>query len=698
VIRPTHMRKKGLTFLVALLFVAVTIGADEPEICFFAAGAGDDPFSRWLHSQTVTCVAPGAAIPAGRWNVFARTLDAISLEPHLVASDETSTPPSLRLAPAAPISLQLPPDHTAVAYATRRVTAFPVHDGDLVPAGEPLLLIVLHRRIPVGSVFVPSIEPGTHRTIDLRDGGRRTLLARAIVPGDHRAALHATNGAMHPRIEVLRDGGSHPIGVLPPPELLHDAIVFAHDVPEGKATIDVGGRGWLPAQWPIAVGPDRMTMVAQPLLLRASATLTVEWSTVNDLPELDARIGSCEDIEPKFSLVIDRCPEPDDDEEERTGWEGLECRMVHSEKLPFEGTVGSATLDEIEPGFYRVALLFGKLPPSQRNVKLAPLQSRPVSIQAVYRVAYGAVTRGGRPLEDDATLLFPDGGTGFATRADREYEAALIRPFETDARIDIETCAGEKMFVFTDTGLGRGRFNIDIPDNRLTIRVIDTFTGEKLPAPRIDYQIMSLRMPHRPILKGKLTSDEDGLFRLESLPERELRFQVSHAGYRKHSVRPFSLTASEVKELDVQLVPLRGQPGKITSAKPFADATIYWHSTRGLMTERVDVEPDGTFFYEGEHTSEETMSVVSSSHPLWVARSPTIERHRQLQIRFPDAAPAASLEIGQGRAMPALSIGGLPVAPGVLRVHLALRDIHRRPEVIPAIAQTGRIEFEETGQ
>ena len=228
--------------------------------------------------------------------------------------------------------------------------------------------------------------------------------------------------------------------------------------------------------------------------------------------------------------------------------------------------------------------------------------------------------------------------------------------------------------------------------------MIDTFTRELLPAARVDYQIMSLRMPHRPILKGKLTSGEDGTFRLESVPERELRFQAIHTGYRRQTVPPFSLTASEVKELEIQLVPLRGRPAKISSAVPFADAVIYWHSSRGLMTERVDVDPDGTFFYEGDHSPDETMSIVSSSHPLWVSRSPAIERHRQLQIRFPDAAPVASLEIGPGRAMPAVSIGGLPVAPAVLRAHLSLRDIHRRPEVIPAMAQTGRIEVTETGQ
>lgn len=686
------MRKNGLTLLVALLLAVGPMSAGESEICFFAAGAGDDPFSRWLTSQSVTCVASDAAIPPGKWNVFARTETSISTEPHLVESDvQSSTPLHLALTPATTIGLELPEGHTAVAWATRSATAFPVEDGSLVPAGEPLLLIVLRDRTAVGSLFVPSVDAGRQRTIDLRDGGRPTLLAWTVVPAEHLAALRTTSGAISPRIELVHDGGTHPITGLPHLELLHDAIVFAQDVPPGRGEIEIGGRGWLPAKVPVTFGSDRVTLVREPLPLRASATLTIEWHAVHDLQKLDARIGSCEPVPAEFALAIARCAEPRGEE----AIDADSCSVVHAEALPVEAKLGSTTLEEMEPGAYRIALTFGKLPPTVEYVRLAPLASRPVSVQAIYSIAYGTLTRGGEPLDDDAKIRFPHGGIGFSVGGEGEYEAALIHPFGVDARIEIETCHGERMLSLSDTAMRvGGRFNIDVPDNALTIRVTDTFTRELLRQASIDYQIMSLSIPRRPVLEGKLERREDGTFAMRSVPERELRLQVRHPGYQKHNVAPFSLTGSETKDLEVQLVPLRGRQGKITSAHPFADATIHWYSSRGRI-ERVDVEPDGTFFHEADHSADETMAVVSSSHPLWVTRSPAVERHRQLQIRYPDAASVTALELPEGRGLPLLTIGGLAVPPGVLRSHLTLRDIHRRPPAIPAIVQSGRIEATE---
>src|SRR5204862_675900 len=97
----------------------------------------------------------------------------------------------------------------------------------------------------------------------------------------------------------------------------------------------------------------------------------------------------------------------------------------------------------------------------------------------------------GAPRGDDAGNEFPHGGVGFAPRETGEYRGVLKDGFESDAKIDIATCSGKRALVLTDRGIAifgnpervpRTRFDIDIPDNTLTINVVDTFTRMPLSA------------------------------------------------------------------------------------------------------------------------------------------------------------------------------------------------------------------------
>jgi hypothetical protein len=680
------MRKSvRASFVLLLIAFGAALTGQEREICRFAAGRGDGPFHRWLQATDVSCSAPNEPVPPGRWNVFARTRDQLSA-PIVVENDIASaSPEALDLLPAATLRLQLPEGTTAIAYATRHAVAFPVAGRALVPAGEPLLLLLLDESEVRGVIHVAPIEASAERTVDARDGGERGVLVRLDVTEADRAALNDANGVSPPRLEIVREGGTHPLAPLPPPELLHDAIVFAQDVPDGEAAIELSGRGWLPARQRIVAGPSRVTLVGTPIPARVSATLAVEWSTVGDLPRIDAGIGSCDAQHPAFILDVARCAEADDPES---------CRTIHQEPLPLEATVGTSTIGEVPPGIYRAELRFGKLPPASAVARLAPLHHHPLSFQAVYLRAWGSLTRGGAPFAEAAQIRFPT-GVGFAPDGAGEYDAALTDEFGTDARIDIETCEGEKMFVLADRPFhAMRRFDLDVPENLLRIVVVDTFTRETLPSARLRYEIMSLRAPRRPVVKGEISVDDYATFEMRGLPERELRLTVSHRGYRKQAVPPFSITKSETKEIDVELVPLTGSQGKIDSLHRFGDATIHWLTAEGRSIESADVEADGSFFYDKPHDRSETLIVVSSTHPLWVTCSPATGKS-PLQLRYPDNAPTAAIDVppGMGRRLPILRVGGLSVPGGILQRHLELRSVEFPPASIPSIASTGPIDL-----
>jgi hypothetical protein len=195
-----------------------------------------------------------------------------------------------------------------------------------------------------------------------------------------------------------------------------------------------------------------------------------------------------------------------------------------------------------------------------------------------------------------------------------------------------------------------------------------------------------------------------GQFVIRDVPERELHLTVSCLGYKKKEIDPFSMTKTEKKVIDVDLVPLGGSEAKIVSARPFGAGTIFWFSSAGVETERADLAPDGTFHFERTHYRDETMTIVSLSHPLWILRAPPVEKATPLQVRFPDSAPPRDAEVTIENMPPRMvtpigvAIGNLRVPQPALAHHLALRDTSPLlrgggPLLLPALAETAPIDI-----
>jgi hypothetical protein len=695
----------------------VTLHGDDGrgEVCRFRAGHGIEPFERWMGSQELVCVASGStmAFQPGLWNVFARSNAAVSIDPILV--DGASPPESLTisLAAAATLVVQLPAGQTGVVYLPKRVTAFPANGRTAVPAAEELWLFVLVKSVPAAVVVVPPVDAGGERVVDARNATAPPAVVGWVQLPD-RSAVKAARGVSLPRIRITSAGKDTEAAALPAPEALDGALVLVSGVPAGDADLQLAGRGWLPLRRRIAVRPQPVTLLREPIVARASATLVVNWSTLSDLPALDRAMGSCQPSTeaPRFELTISSCPSARPGEQV----DPAVCQSIRREPLRLDATYGTVTVGEVAPGPYRAELRFGKLPPSAVTSMLAPLEQQPILLQASYVTAYGSLRRGGQPLGEDARIEFPGGGIGFVAADSDEYHAVLTRPVGEEAKIDIVTCRGERTFVLTDRPMMHGaRFDIDIPDNVLTVTVVDTFTRMPIGTATVRYAVMSARMPRIPVLTRVLThADSDaaerasesgeGRFVVKAVPPREIRLQVSNTGYKTQDVDPFTMTKSDKKDIEVQLVPLGGSQGKIVSQLPFANGAIFWSSAAGVQTERADLAPDGTFFFEQVHYRGETMTVVSLSHPLWITPAPSVERARPLEVAFPDAAPQRAAEVwiaqspDRARTLVGVAIGGMRVPAAACAQHLILGGCPpvvrgAGPLVIPALAETGPIDI-----
>ncbi|HEY6895431.1 MAG TPA: hypothetical protein VI258_14745, partial [Rhodanobacteraceae bacterium] len=683
----------------AATHIALSGESAGAEVCRFRAGDAENPFGRWLRSPDVTCVAGNDLnLPAGLWNVFAKSRSGISIEPLLIDAAAKSGSIDLSLVPAAALHVQLPPETAGVLYVPRRAAGYPVTERTLVPGGEDLWLIIVSKTSPVAVLQIPAIAAGNERIVDARNApAEGAILGWLHVSAEDRAALASVRGVHAPQIVATSGGKTHEALPLPDLDVLGGAFVLLRDVPPGAAELQLARRGWLTRRQPVLVEAHRLTALTEPIIAAASTTLVVNWSVPNNVGALDRSIGSCDASreQPKFTLTMSLCPPP------KKGEASPDCQPVKTEALPIDQTFGTVRIEETPPGTYRAEIRYGKLPPVSDRATLPPLLERPMFLTASYFEANGNLTRGDEPLHDDASIAFPGGGAGFSTRDSGEYHAVLTQPLGVDAKIDVTTCNGDKAFVLADRPLFRNaRFDIDIPGNSLSITLSDTFTRMNVNNADVRVQIMN-KTSRFPLLT---TTYNGPAVSLRGLPERQLRIEVTAHGYKTKDLDPFSIGRSEKKELDIQLEPLSGRQGLLVSSHPFQNATIFWFSASGSEIERADVAADGTFSFDADHYRDETMSVVSASHPLWITRPPQAERGRTLEVRFPDSAPVRQAEVSLPHTPPRLTtvlgiaIGGLRVPQPLLAQHQAMRKsttviAGEGPLVIPALAETGPIDI-----
>jgi hypothetical protein len=693
--------------LVLLLLLAVPL-LGQSEICRFPAGDPVDPFRRWLTSQELTCVAatPRTEIPAGSWNVFTRSNTELST-PILVQGATTVDTTTLRNGPSATLNVQLPEGHNAVVYVPRRAIAFPVSGTRTsVPAGEPLWLLVLEKRTIASIVPISAIEPRTERAIDARTGGLTpSLLAWLRVAEEDREALRNASGVTSPRVRMTAGGATREADSLPAPAFLDGAFALVRGVSTGAAELEIAGSGWLPHRASVTVAPRNVTVVTAPLLVRPAASLLVSFSTGEDVVALERSLGSCDPSKDKpllFEITVFSCPDPEPGE----AIDPNACKLIRKETFGAEVPYGTFTVDDVAPDDYRAVMHFGKLPPVSAMVTVQALQQLPVRLSATYMGLYGSLTHGGEPLDDDATISFPGGGVGFGSKETGEYHAVLLdHIIEPDALLQIATCDRKlRAPILTDQFLKPfTRFDIDVPDNSITVNVTDTFTRMRLREAKLRYVVLSrFRRPLLVVPDVPFVDEAPGRFVIKAVPERRIELTVTHAGYQKY-VESFMISKSEHKTIDVQLVPLRGTRGRIVSPVPFVEGTVTWHSPSGRGGETVELGPDGTFVYEHTHEVGEIMTVVSRSHPLWIWRMPDLAPRQTLELRFPDA-PARTFDVTiegvDDRELTPLgmSIGDLLVPAGALFQHQHLRDSQisirgNRSAAFRDILETGPIEI-----
>ncbi|MBK5259322.1 MAG: hypothetical protein JJE51_06995, partial [Thermoanaerobaculia bacterium] len=635
--------------------------AVEGEVCRFAALDRENPFERWLASSEVVCVSAAAAVefPKGLWNVFGRSGDQLLSAPVFIDGGAAPSTTSLTMMPAAGLNPSLPRNRRAIVYVPRRALAYPVAGRTAVPPDEPLWLIVLDGAKVVAVHPVAPLEAGSSRNIEVPFVSPNTLLAWIKVQD--------TGAVNVPRVHVKIGDDDLESDPLPPADTMDGALIRVAGVEAGDAALALDGRDWIADRRRVRIQPG-VTTVDAPLVARGAASVVIRWSTSSDLPLLERSIGACEPADEVrgAELTLLRC--------------AAACSVVRSETYPIDARRGDLSVAGLAAGQHRAELRFGKLPAVSAETTLAVFQQRTISVFADYRELGGALTRGGKPVERKSTVRIGSIAAGLAQEG--EYRAVASRMIPAESEITIASCDGTlRATLLTDAPIPPDvRYDIDIPANELLIEVIDTFTRLPIGGATVQYTALSRLAPKRAVLTRSFTVAADtARFSIGSIPTREIQLVVGHPEYEKKHLAPFTMEESGTKTIEVQLMPLRGDRGRVTSARVFENAVIVWFSASGRQTERAELAADGVFVSTGGHGVDESMTIVSSSHPLWTTRAPQLDPRRPIDIRFPDEVLVREFEVSMKGAdlrdarYFGLMVGGVRVPLPALRMHAEMR-------------------------
>jgi hypothetical protein len=690
------------------------------EICFFDATSLANPLDRLATFTTVKCTSADrdVALPAGTWNVFARSdrgyisKSLLALRDGRVVDDQRT----FQLVPS--VSLGLDFD----VAPTERVAFYVESSGIVIPLvpGERTVQVPADTR-----VFPLIIRDGAIRdvgvAIDARAGTplvvrrpssdpERRIVAVGLTPDRDAFTKISTRGRAPGSVLANEQAALNRVD---PAFTGNEALaLFSLPAKTIRATVRVGGEGWLPT-WRevIAVRTDG------PLLIVPTTTLAIHWSVADDLlkvadrwrrEECDGSTRAVDDlaIPPNGGLTLSlaECPGLQAGTSARSV-KKESCRVISSASLEAGRLAGRQTFNGIAPGAYLLRLGSDALPPALEVVEVRG-SSDTASIALQYETYYGTITRDDKPIHASATI-----GAGAVTDADTGEYFTLVaatstpplppnvaaRMFKDASPITITECESGAVTIYTpdESPVPNRPFDIDLTSNVVRVTVVDRATGANVDGANVSFGVVRRDEPTL-----MLATSEAGVFKsghpveIHTLPlRRPIEVCATHADYRRSCAERFTLTTEREKDVVISADRASRRSGKVHRAG-LVEGRVIWYSAEGRSVETVPVEANGTFHYSEAHAPGEIVAVISASSPLFLFTQPRLADDQTFDIQIPPAPTRSmtvvmSSESSDPKGFVTLAIGDLIVPLSVLSQHLRWRGAR------PLFLSPGQIEMRD---
>jgi hypothetical protein len=594
---------------------------DGSEVCAFRAGEASSPITRFFGGgPATTCYRAerDVRLPPGTWNVYARRgAELISDATVLVVAGE-GKPHDLRLVRAATV------DTTAAAlHPDEALWAYVVATGDVIP---------INPTVPATRI-VPLIATGPRiRAI----GDPITPAAGQLV----RVAFRS-DAAQSGSVVVPVTIGSPPKGKFSPPKVTLGAaqqdaraLVFFRGVAAGAHDVKLAGDRWTTVTRPVKVIAGEIA-VADPIVARPGSKLRVHWWTPvapASLAQPERECGARPTRaakSPSFRLDLLECPDQKPGGTiEMVARES--CTVVAGSELPADAAKGVVELRGIAAGLYFVRVTHPGLPPFFQSISVGADDTSDADVEIRYVTFFGKVTRAAKPLHVRVFGTVTDSDTG-------EYTAVLTRLPKADIPIDLRPCDGGRAITLVpdDAPRENARFDIDVPDNHLTVHVVDAESRAPIEKAVINLAALQNGQDQAAHFAGFAgLTDADGRLMLDSVVEnKRLHVCATRSDYENACADRFTFGGDAEKTIELALSRTVERRGRVVLDGPQQFASVSWYSPDGHLTEIAQVKEDGTFTYKRSHAAGEIVSYVSSNQPFIAFRQPPVAEEELFEIR-----------------------------------------------------------------
>jgi hypothetical protein len=632
------------------------------EVCLYAAAGVSDPVSTFFASDAVHCLPADEIIdvPSGSWAFYARHEDGwISAHGSALSRRGFSMPGTgyraivIELEPAAHVHFD------GTSRADRFAAYVPIRgdprhapiglplpsseDSIMVPARRPFVIMRLRENKPFAVGPLTTLGPGKIVDADAvipSDSQRDVIAWVRIAP----SSLHALSQAEAPRVRLLDEDENevHPLYEIAGAGSAHQSLVVFRQLTAVDVVLRLDGDDWKPVDRALTLPEEGGLFIEQPLEARLRQRLSVRWVLPIARELITAHSGCETDVENRMDWVVElaKCfaAEP--------GTPHDPCRPEREERIsPDEDSV---EFDLLRSGAYRVSLRAGQIELQTGQVNLKEDRDLEIVLRPELSTFFGRVTAGGEPLR--AVLKFRTGSA--VTDHAGEYHTVLQHPPGLN-NIEIVPCDGSPLFehIPREPLSASGRYDIDVPENRIDVTVVSATGRELLPAARIARGLFATEPDAQEAsLLGHLVLDEQGKVILTRLqPGYFLRVCGAAEGFEARCADPLRIDEDTRAEIELALERRSIYRGRLTGLDTSAGALLFRTSSDGRIVESLLVEGDGRFFYTGEIHAD-YLVVVAINHPLFVVPHPRSETDQTMEIAVPAGAIRHfTVEIGETR-------------------------------------------------
>lgn len=704
------MAKKSVGTRVGLAIVAILLGAHAgkaygrvefvvrhagervsgAQVCFWPAKRDDGFFAKFLSSHDVRCVPADQiiSIPEGNWNVFGRHGDAyVSYHPdfavHLgTGPGDPYQRTAIELVPAGVLDaaevnglgdgewLAVYCPNAKHAESPAVIRPFPASERELpVPADETVLPLVVRDSTIVRIAAPITVKAGERVKLPPLESWPKTQDLVALV----RIASPIPDALPTDAPKLTLDTANGPLLPLIPPRhglALDRSLAIFRDVPQGKHDVRISGELWrdhaLAAEVGVRVG---VTTVGGVLLAEPAGALEVAWS-IGPLASMTEQ-GACTadtkvDVESlKGTLRLVKCAPA------TNANDVPQCATVQERLL--ENASGSFVFTSLEPGRYELQLATTELSASAKADVVAAVRTTN-SVELAAKTISGRVKF--RNVPATATVRLRNSYGAARTDSAGAFQAA-VTSVPVQGIVEVRLCDPPLVYEFLPPSAIESYLDIEIPDNELTVRVVDE-KGRGLAGAKVGGGPLFEEGDAEYSFLNFAPTDSEGNTRVGPVAVNDkVRICAGlYPDYEGACTDPFVMASGNATTQTIELARRMRYPGRVVLAGELRGGRLFSVAIEGSLKEAVPVNADGAFVLGKEPRSGDYFVLASVSHPLAAFRPTKLDPTAELILENPGSVSQTltiSLAPSLGRRQVGLEIDGMVVPTRALFHHQSTR-------------------------